>query len=71
MLSKKDRLKNKSRGPWGMKNFNFTYKVTEEDIDRHRFITAPTEEGAIEQFEAVIQKLGVAVEILTVEEIED
>ena len=71
MLSKKERLNNKSKGPWGMKNFNFTYRQIGEEMERHRFITAPTEEGATDQFKAVMKKLDLMVEILAIEEIED
>jgi len=71
MLSNKQRLNNKSKGPWGMKNFNFTYRQIGEEMQRHRFITAPTEEGATQQFKAVMKKLDLTIEVLAVEEIED
>ena len=54
-----------------MKNFNFTYRQIGEEMQRHRFITAPTEEGATAQFKAVMKKLDLMIEILAIEEIED
>jgi len=72
MLSKKNREKNKSRGPWGMINFNFSYRKTGETISRNRFISAPSKNSAIEQFNAVIDKAGLkSVEIISIVEVEE
>ena len=71
MLNKKERLNNKSKGPWGMKSYNFTYCKAGEDLERNRFITSPTQEAAEEQFNAIMDKLEVSIELVSIEEIED
>ena len=71
MLNKRNRDKNKSRGPWGMINFNFSYRRMGETIHRHRFISAPSENSAIEQFNAIMDKSGFkGVEIISIAEVE-
>lgn len=68
MISKKDRDNNKSRGPWGLKDYIISYKKNEEDIDRSRFITASDEESAKEQLIYILEKEGISPIILSIEE---
>jgi hypothetical protein len=70
MLNKRRRDNNKSRGPWGMKDFNFTYRKAGDSVERHRFIQAPTEEGAESQFLAVMEKAGITAIVVSIEETE-
>ena len=71
MLNKNRRENNKSRGPWGMSNFNFTYRKVGDKVERHRFISAPNEEGAIAQFEAIMKKARTEGVIIGIEQLED
>jgi hypothetical protein len=70
MLNKRRRENNKSRGPWGMRDFNFTYRKAGDPVERHRFIQAPSEEGAESQFKAIMEKADVAAIIVSIEETE-
>ena len=54
-----------------MKSFNFTYRKLGEEMHRHRFVNAPTQEGAIKQFYGMMDKLDLMTEVLGVEEIKD
>lgn len=70
MLNKKSRSENKSNGPWGMKNYNFTYRKTGDTVERHRFVQAPTEDGASKQFEYIMEKAGIAGwKLVSIEEV--
>ena len=71
MLNKKNRDKNKSKGPWGMKNFDFRFRKMGEKVKRTRFISAPSKDSAEEQFNYIMKKDGVEVEILEIKEIEE
>ena len=66
MLNKIRRDKNKSHGPWGMHEYDFTYRKMGDKVQRNRFIQAPSEESAIEQFDYIMTKAGVEVEILDI-----
>lgn len=66
MLNKKDRTHNKSKGPWGMHDYVFTYAKTGEDLERERFISAPDEESAVDQFNFIMEKAGVDFDILSI-----
>jgi hypothetical protein len=66
MLNRKERLENKSKGPWGMKSFEFSYRKMGETLHRSRFLSAPSEEGAIQQFNAMMSKSNIQVEILEI-----
>ena len=70
MLNKSNRENNKSQGPWGMKNFNIEYRKMGEKMHRHRFISAPSREGAEKQFASMMDKAHLEVEVLDVHEIE-
>ncbi len=70
MLSKRRRENNKSHGPWGMKDFNFTYRKAGDPVERHRFIQAPTEKSAESQFLAIMEKAGFAAIVVSIEESE-
>ena len=70
MLNKTRRENNKSKGPWGMKNFNIEYRKMGEKMLRHRFVSAPSQEGAEKQFAAMMDKAQCEVEILGVLEVE-
>ena len=70
MLDKNRRENNKSRGPWGMLHFNFTYRRAGDKVERHRFISAPCEESAIAQFKAIMKKANVKAIILGIERVE-
>ena len=70
MLSYTERTENKSKGPWGMKNFNFTYRRMGESVSRHRFVNAPSEESAVNQFNALMDRENYITEIISVEETE-
>ena len=69
MLSKRRRENNKSRGPWGMRDFNFTYRRPGDRVERHRFIQAPNKGGAESQFLAIMEKSAVIPIIISIEEI--
>ena len=69
MLNRNKRLQNKSNGPWGMKEFDVSYRKLGDRVERQRFISAPTEESALTQFEFIMKKAGIEVEILGTEEI--
>ena len=45
MLNKNRRDKNKSHGPWGMHEYDFTYRKMGDKVQRNRFIQAPSEES--------------------------
>jgi hypothetical protein len=66
MLNKRERLENKSKGPWGIKSFEFSYRKMGEDLHRSRFVSAPSEEGATQQFNAIMSKANIQVEILEI-----
>ena len=66
MLNKRERLENKSKGPWGMKSFEFSYRKMGETLHRSRFVSAPSEESAIDQFQFIMNKANVQVEILEI-----
>ena len=70
MLSNRRRENNKSSGPWGLKDFNFTYRKAGDTVERHRFIQAPTEEGAQSQFLAIMEKMSISAIVVSIEEIE-
>tara|TARA_Y100000310_G_scaffold274076_1_gene289860 strand:+ start:222 stop:455 length:234 start_codon:yes stop_codon:yes gene_type:complete len=71
MLNKRRRETNKSKGPWGMKSFNITYKKIKQKLERHRFVSAPSKKGALQQFEAIMAKADIKVEILSIREVEE
>jgi hypothetical protein len=70
MLNKQNRDKNKSKGPWGMKNFDFRYVRTGDTVVRDRFISAPSEETAVEQFNFIMEKEGFTVDIKSITELD-
>ena len=59
MINKRKRDKNKTSGPWGLIDFNFTYRKPGDTVHRHRFIQAPSKEAAEAQFEAIMSKEGI------------
>ena len=71
MLNKNSRENNKSHGPWGMSNFNFTFRKAGDKVNRHRFISAPNKKGAIAQFEAIMKKDNIKAVIVSVKQVED
>ena len=71
MLNKNRRSKNKSNGPWGMKEFDFSYKTIGDTLVKQRFISAPDEESAINQFNFIMKKAELNVEIVSIEEIDN
>mgnify|MGYP003651549787 FL=1 len=71
MLNKRRRETNKAKGPWGMKSFNITYKKRKQKLERHRFISAPSKKTALKQFEALMAKSDIEVEILSIHEVEE
>ena len=70
MINNIQRETNKSKGPWGMKNYNFTYRSPGDTIERHRFVTAPSSLGAEQQFHTIMEKQGIPAIIISVEESE-
>ena len=54
-----------------MKSFNITYKKRKQKLERHRFISAPSKNGALKQFEALMAKSDIKVEILSIHEVEE
>lgn len=70
MLNNTQRETNKSKGPWGMKNYNFTYRKPGDPVERHRFINAPSSEGAEQQFHAMMEKNDIRAIVISVEESE-
>jgi hypothetical protein len=66
MLNKSNRDENKSKGPWGMYEYDFLYRRKGDSVKRSRFISAPSEKGATEQFNFIMKKDGVEAEILEV-----
>jgi len=66
MLNKRNRDQNKSKGPWGMHEYDFLYRKKGDSVTRNRFISAPTEKAATEQFNFIMKKDGVEVEILEI-----
>jgi len=71
MLNRLNRETNKSKGPWGMKSFNITYVKKGRKLERHRFVSAPNKRRALKQFEAIMNKSNIQVEILSVKEVKD
>ena len=69
-MNKKTRLKNKSNGPWGMKEFDITYSKVGDNLERQRFISAPDEESAINQFNFIMNKAEIEANIISIIEIE-
>ena len=70
-MNKKSREDNKSKGPWGMKNFDFQFRKMGEKIIRDRFINAPDKESAEDQFNFIMKKDGFEVDILNITEIQE
>ena len=70
MLSKRRRDNNKSRGPWGMRDFNFTYRRPGDSVERHRFIQATSRKGAESQFLTIMEKSGISPIVVSIEETE-
>ena len=68
MLNRKDREKNKSNGPWGMKTYEFTYRKKGDNLTRNRFVPAPSEETATEQLIYIMKKDNIEIEIISVKE---
>mgnify|MGYP003131438323 FL=1 len=66
MINKNKRNANKSKGPWGMHEFDFTYRKKGDTVKRNRFIQAPCEDSAKEQFTYIMNKAGTEVEILDI-----
>ena len=66
MLNRNKRDSNKSRGPWGMHEFDFIYTKKGDSVERNRFIQAPSEEAALEQFNYIMSKADVEVEIVEI-----
>ena len=53
-----------------MKNYNFTYRKAGDTVERHRFVQAPTEDGASKQFEYIMEKAGIAGwKLVSIEEV--
>lgn len=69
MLNKRQRDKNKSSGPWGIKNFDFRYTKVGDTVERDRFVSALDEESATEQFNIIMKKEGIDVTINSITEI--
>jgi hypothetical protein len=67
MISRKNRDRNKSRGPWGLKDYNVTYRKAGDNVERHRFIQSPDEASALEQFEAIMKKEGIEPKNIKIE----
>ena len=70
-MNKKTRLKNKSNGPWGMKEFDITYSKNGDGVERQRFISAPDQESAVNQFNFIMKKAEIEAEIISIIEIKD
>ena len=70
-MNSKNRQDNKSNGPWGMHEFDFTYRKVGDSLEKNRFISAPSEESAVEQFNYIMQKAGIEVEIVSVEQADE
>ena len=49
-----------------MHEFDFTYRKKGDTVKRNRFIQAPCEDSAKEQFAYIMNKAGVEVEILDI-----
>ena len=67
MINKRTRDTNKSRGPWGLIDFNFKYRKTGDTVQRSRFIQAPSKELAEEQFNAIMAKDGIEPQDVIIE----
>ena len=67
MINKKTRENNKSRGPWGLIDFNFKYRKSGDTVQRSRFIQAPSKELAEEQFQAIMAKEGIEPQDVIIE----
>ena len=53
-----------------MKNYNFTYRKPGDLVERHRFVTAPSESGAEKQFHVMMEKTGIEAIVISIEETE-
>lgn len=69
MISKRRRETNKSRGPWGLHDYNVTYFKPGDTIERHRFIQAHSPEEAEEQFIAIMKKDHIKPESININEV--
>jgi len=67
-MNSKNRQDNKSNGPWGMHEFDFTYRKVGDPLEKNRFISAPSEESAIEQFNYIMKKANIKVDVVSVEQ---
>jgi len=67
-MNSKNRQDNKSNGPWGMHEFDFTYRKVGDSLEKNRFISAPSEESAIEQFNYIMKKANIKVDVVSVEQ---
>lgn len=70
-MNSKNRQDNKSNGPWGMHEFDFTYRKVGDSLEKNRFISAPSEESAVEQFNYIIKKANIEVEIVSIEQADE
>ena len=70
-MNSKNRQDNKSNGPWGMHEFDFTYRKVGDSLEKNRFISAPSEESAAEQFNYIMKKANIEVEIVSVEQADE
>lgn len=52
-----------------MHDFNIEYRKMGETMHRHRFVSAPSKEGAVEQFNFIMEKAAFkGVEIIEITE---
>ena len=65
MLTKKDRLKNKS-GIFA--NYRIEYTHEGDDVERERYFNAQSEEHALEMFQEMLERQNLSAEVLKVEE---
>lgn len=65
MLTKKDRLKNKS-GIFA--NYRIEYTLEGDNVERERYFNAQSEEHAREMFEAMLERQNQSAEILAIAE---
>tara|TARA_B100001939_G_scaffold16715_1_gene13971 strand:- start:459 stop:671 length:213 start_codon:yes stop_codon:yes gene_type:complete len=70
-MNKKKRQQNKSNGPWGIKEFDITYRKLGDTVKRQRFIHAVDEESALEQFDYICNKSEFAAEIVSIVEVDN
>ena len=54
-----------------MHEFDFTYRKGGDSLEKNRFISAPSEKSAIDQFNYIMKKANIDAEIVSIEQADE